>query len=130
LQSLGGDGLASTANGFSADDSRKLLACLIFLDELAAHEQNPPGWVPSARAVLRDWVAQCGRFVVLGDQLIGRPLAEVAKLVVAVGHVSTSRVPPGQIGRIRQPGYALKQEGLVADVICPAKVLIARAPAS
>jgi hypothetical protein len=121
---------AGTGPAPSLAENRKLLACLIYLDELAQQEQGSVAWIASAREVLRGLIDQLGVFVVLDGQLVGKTLIEVAKLVAPIGYVPTRRVPAGNIGKVQQPGYAIRSAGRIGDVICQAKILIARPPTS
>ncbi len=109
----------------SADTPRRVLSCLLDLDDRLAQPGRSPPWMTTLQAQLRDALRAEGRYTVLDRQLLGRPIASCSDLADAVGYVDASLMPR-HIARIVQPGYAAISTSGSQEVLRRAKVLLAR----
>ena len=124
LQDLG------AAVEFGDEEGRQLVGGLVFLDELARGPGEPRGWAKPTAADLAAIGAELGLCVILGQELIGQPIARATELAIAVGSDEPARTGAGSGGQdpritaVEQPGYAVLLSGGTRQVILRARVRI------
>lgn len=114
---------AATSEG--PQRSRKLLGCLIYLDELAEGVGPARAWPRHARELLREAVRCLPDCEVLDRELVGRPILQVTDAAITVG--LDDRAPPGApntVTRVERPGYAVRLPDGRRQVLVKARVRI------
>ncbi len=109
------------------DRARRLVGCLISLDELAEGQGRGWGWLRPVRDRLLEVVRAEGGCEVLDDSLIGQPVRMLADEVIAVG--MDDRSPPGshnRVTKVGRPGYALRLPDGSRQVLAKALVYLGR----
>jgi hypothetical protein len=104
---------------------RKALSCLMHVDDLMSQSRRTAPWAVETRSKLREILLQGGEYVLLGRDLLGRPLESCARLVEAAGYVDAA-VAANHIAEVQRPGYALRLSDGSQQVLRPARVLLAR----
>jgi hypothetical protein len=129
-----GSRLGSLLELLSGDDgrasrslyNRKLLSCLIFIDDTIAKPGRPTQWLIECRDELRMLLLKNAEYRILDSELLGRSIRSCMDLAEAVGFRAGTEMPSHCIVAVKQAGYAVQSEDGSAEVVRRAKVLLAQ----
>lgn len=105
---------------------RRLLHCLMEIDDQLARPGVPPAWLGNVRTALREVLTSGNEYVVLDRQLVRRSIRSQSHLAEAIDYCVSPGTPSHHIIRVIRPGYALRRSDGTLDVVQRAKVLLAQ----
>ena len=120
------DRIVQSAEAGGDDPANDLLDLLFKLDDELCVSSALNADALSLRNRLQSILIENLNFLVLGDDLVGKPLDSIQKHVTVNGSCSSPSLPANHVISVRRPGYLFRASNGTTSLVRPAEVNVSR----